>query len=84
MDKDIRILVVEDSEDDMILLIRELHRGGFTPHCKRVETQKSMFDALISEPWDLVLTDHNMPGFNSTAAIEVMRSEEHTSELQSH
>ncbi|MFV1993169.1 MAG: diguanylate cyclase domain-containing protein, partial [Acidiferrobacterales bacterium] len=73
MEKDIRILVVEDSEDDMILLLRELHRGGFAPRCKRVETQKSMVDALISEPWDLVLTDHNMPGFNSTAAIEVMR-----------
>ena len=76
MDKDIRILVVEDSEDDMILLIRELNRGGFKPRCKRVQTRQSMFDALISEPWDLVLTDHNMPGFNSTAAIEVMQEME--------
>ncbi len=73
MKKDIRILVVEDSEDDMMLLIRELNRGGFKPHCKRVETRKTMSDALINEPWDLVLTDHNMPGFNSTAAIDVMR-----------
>jgi len=73
MEKDIRILVVEDSEDDMILLIRELHRGGFTPRCTRVETRKSMLDALISEPWDLVITDHNMPGFNSTAAVEVIK-----------
>lgn len=73
MEKDIRILIVEDSEDDMLLLIRELNRGGFKPHCKRVETRKTMFDALINEPWDLVLTDHNMPGFNSTVAIEVMR-----------
>ena len=34
----LRVLVVEDSEDDALLLLRELRRGGYEPVHRRVDT----------------------------------------------
>ena len=45
-EKPLRVLVVEDSENDTILLLRELRKAGYTPHYKRVETEIEMRDAL--------------------------------------
>ena len=46
MGKLLRVLIVEDSEDDALLLVRELRRGGYEPVVKRVETPGSMKEAL--------------------------------------
>ena len=37
-DKPLRVLIIEDSEDDALLLIDELRKAGFKPHYSRVET----------------------------------------------
>ena len=49
----LRLLLIEDSEEDALLLIREITRGGFDVRNERVETPEAMADALISEGWDL-------------------------------
>lgn len=69
----LRVLIVEDSEDDTLLLIRELRRGGYAPEFERVETPKAMLAALKEGPWDLVITDHNMPQFDSTEALALVK-----------
>lgn len=69
----IRVLIVEDSEDDAMLLLRELRRGDFEPsHC-RVETELEMVQEMKHQEWDLVITDHDMPNFNSRAALQVVK-----------
>ena len=71
----INVLIAEDSEDDTLLLIHELRRGGFEPDYERVETAQTMRRALQSRDWDLVISDHKMPQFSSTEALaEVKRS----------
>jgi diguanylate cyclase (GGDEF)-like protein len=67
----LRVLIVEDSEDDALLIVRELARGGFEPAFRRVQDAAVMREALAQEPWDIVITDHNLPSFNSTAALEI-------------
>src|SRR5256886_6910836 len=67
----LRVLIAEDSEDDARLLLRELQRAGFDPAYERVDSPTSMQAALDRQAWDLVIGDYSM------------RSEEHTSELQS-
>jgi len=68
----LRVLIVEDSADDTELLLEELRRGGYEPQYRRVETADAMRAALRSEPWDLVVSDHSAPRFNSLAALRVL------------
>ena len=67
----LRLLIVEDSEDDALLLLRELRRGGFAPQSQRVDNAPDMEAALKSQDWDLIITDHNMPSFDSSEALKV-------------
>src|SRR5215207_9301253 len=70
----LRVLVVEDYEDDALLLLRELRRGGYDPVSERVDTAGAMEAALDEREWDLVIADHSMPAFSSSAALELLRS----------
>src|SRR5258706_11290702 len=69
----IRLLLVEDSEDDAHLLLRELKRGGYAPVHERVATEASLAAALDRQEWDLVIGDHSMPGFSGIAALVLVR-----------
>ncbi|MEE8121434.1 MAG: EAL domain-containing protein [Anaerolineales bacterium] len=73
MTTQLRVLIVEDSEDDALLLVQELRRGGYAPEFERVDTRKAMLAALEESPWDLVITDHNMPQFDSTEALALVK-----------
>jgi len=72
--KELRILIVEDSEDDVELLLRELRKGGFTPDYTRVDTEDAMRSALTSCDWDIIVSDYCMPHFDGLAALKVLKS----------
>src|ERR687897_87954 len=74
MGVDLRVLLVEDSEDDALLLLRTLRRGGYDPTWERVDTPEDMEAALDGRGWDLVISDHSMPAFSSSAALGLLRS----------
>ena len=69
----LRVLLVEDSENDALLLLRELKRGGYEPSSMRVDNAVEMEAALEDHTWDLVISDHSMPSFNSLAALDLVR-----------
>jgi diguanylate cyclase (GGDEF)-like protein len=69
----LKILIVEDSEDDALLLLREIDRGGYKAEWERVDNALDLQRTLSSNDWDIVITDHNMPGFDSTAAIQIVK-----------
>lgn len=73
MDKALRILVVEDSEDDTYLIVRKLKSNGYDPQFKRVENYSEMASALQENQWDLIVSDHNLPEFNSFEALKLLR-----------
>jgi signal transduction histidine kinase len=66
-------LVVEDSEDDTRLMVRELERGGYNPVFERVETAEAMTAALAKQTWDVVLADYNMPHFSAPEALTLLQ-----------
>lgn len=73
MSTPLRVLIVEDSEDDALLIIRVLRKGGWLPEYRRVDTPASLQAALDVAGWDIVITDHNLPEFGSEAAILQIR-----------
>jgi len=70
----LRVLLVEDSEDDADLLLHELRRGGYEPRWKRVDTAAGLTAALSAEPWDVITCDYVMPQFSAPAALKCIRA----------
>ncbi len=74
----LRVLLVEDSENDALLLLRELRRGGYEPLYELVSTSEEMERALgeassRGEPWEVVVSDYYMPRFGALAALELLQ-----------
>jgi PAS domain S-box-containing protein len=73
MNKTLRVLIIEDSEDDTLLLLRELRRGGYEPAFERVETPESMTSALREKQWDMIISDYVLPKFSGLAALAIVK-----------
>ena len=69
----LRVLLVEDAEDDALLLVEALRSGGFTPYYQRVDTEAAFRAVLAAEPWDLIIADYVLPHFSGIAAIRMAR-----------
>jgi PAS domain S-box-containing protein len=73
MGKPLRVLIVEDSEDDALLVLRELKRNGYDPTSERVETSEAMKTVLAKQMWDVVLSDYSMPHFSAPATLALLK-----------
>jgi signal transduction histidine kinase/DNA-binding response OmpR family regulator len=73
MAKPLNILIVEDSEDDVFLLLHELRRGDYAPDYLAVCTAAGMSKALSERKWDVITSDYNMPGFSALAALKLLQ-----------
>jgi signal transduction histidine kinase len=69
----LRVLQIEDVEDDALLVAIELRRGGWRPLCTRVDTAREMRAALDSGTWDLVISDFGLPSFDAPSALSVLQ-----------
>ena len=73
MPNPLRVLIVEDSEDDALLIARELRRSGNSLTFERVETRAAMIAALEAPPWDLIVSDYSLPQFGGPAALALCK-----------
>lgn len=71
MGKEIAVLVVEDSPYAADINLRYLKRGGYEPVYTVVGDRQAMNRALEERRWDIILSDHNMPGFSALEALDV-------------
>ncbi|WP_290583777.1 EAL domain-containing protein [Ketobacter sp.] len=74
MERFLKVLIVDDSEDDALLLVRELRKGGLRCEFERVESAVGLKSSLNRQLWDLVVTDHNMPAFGSSEALKITKA----------
>jgi DNA-binding NtrC family response regulator len=70
----LRVLIVEDSEPDAALLVRELQRSGYAPVSRRVATAAELQAALAREAWDIILADYSLPRLNGLDALAIVRA----------
>ncbi len=73
MKPSLRVLLIEDLEFDAALLVNLLRQGGYEVTWKRVDTAGGMREALATQSWDLVISDHEMPQFNAPAALRLLQ-----------
>jgi formate hydrogenlyase transcriptional activator len=72
--KELRILIVEDSQRDLDLIVREFRLSGYSVQAERVETADEMSQALLQGPWDAIISDNSLPAFDATRALAVLQS----------
>jgi signal transduction histidine kinase len=72
----LRVLMVEDCDDDATLLVRELTKGGYQVVSERVETPQGMEAALDRAPWDIVVSDWVMPHFSAPDALAMLKAKD--------
>jgi CheY-like chemotaxis protein len=69
----LRVLMAEDSPLDCELICLRLTDCGYTPVVERVCCEAEMRAALERARWDIVFTDHGLPGFSGLAALDLLR-----------
>ena len=74
MKRPLRLLLVEDSEEDAELLLFAVHNGGYEPVHIRVYTAASLHEALAGDAWDVVVSDYTMPQFGGLDALKIVRA----------
>jgi len=72
----LRVLLVDDSENDAALTLHELRRGGYDVESVLVEDAEAMSKALEGRTWDIVISDWSMPRFSALAALSVVKDRE--------
>jgi DNA-binding NtrC family response regulator len=68
----VRVLFVEDSQDDVELQLRRLRDAGLEPQWDRVQSEDELRSALADESWQIALVDYNVPGFSGLEALRLI------------
>ena len=71
--RELRLLHLEDSDLDHVLLLAHLHRGGLRVQATRVDTEAA-FIAEIQKDWDAIVSDYNVPGFGGLLALDLLKA----------
>jgi signal transduction histidine kinase len=75
--KALRALIADDSENDVLLLVRVLRKAGYQPVYERVCTAPAMKAALQRQAWDIVISDYEMPHFGGFEALQLLKESGH-------
>src|SRR3989449_7207965 len=71
--KPLRVLFADDSENDVLMLLRVLRKAGYGPVYERVSSAAPMREALLRQAWDVVISDYEMPGFGGFEALQLLK-----------
>ena len=75
--KPLRVLIADDSENDVIVLLHTLRKAGYEPVYERVSTAPAMKAALEHQTWDIVISDYEMPCFGGFEALQLLKESGH-------
>ena len=75
MDRTLRVLFIEDSDDDTALQVRVLWQAGYQIEYLRVDGPRELIKAL-NEKWDLIISDYSMPHFTGSDALKIVRDQD--------
>jgi DNA-binding NtrC family response regulator len=70
----LRLLIIDDSDDDATLMLHALRRGGYKVAYEVVQTPATLRAALERQDWDVITSDHGMPSFSTLAALALAKA----------
>lgn len=70
----LRVLLIEDCEDDALLILRELRTGGYDTRSERIESAIQLESALSRQLWDVVICDYCLPELDAPAALKILQA----------
>jgi PAS domain S-box-containing protein len=73
--KELKILLIEDSEDDAFLIEYQFNQNGYRTQVKRVETADNMVKALNASEWDVIICDYSLPKFSAPMALDILKEQ---------
>jgi PAS domain S-box-containing protein len=73
VNKELRVLVVEDIAADVVMINHELRKSGIAFRSKRVKTREDYLRELEDNPPDLIFSDHSVPSFDGFAALRIAK-----------
>ena len=71
----LRVLIVEDREDDLLLLLEELDRAGYEPNYQHVDNAGALRTALSTHDWEIVVSDFSLPTMTAHDVLNILRHE---------
>jgi DNA-binding NtrC family response regulator len=74
MSTPLRILMVEDSEQDSRLFLRELRQGGYESQSLRVECAAELTSAQAAQEWDVIICDYSLPQFTGLDSLKLVQA----------
>ena len=73
MNQPLRLLIVDDSVDDVDLLVHALGSQGYQVAYASVDNPAAMRSELERQEWDVITSEHSMPNFNAPAALALAK-----------
>ncbi|VAW82365.1 Sensory box histidine kinase/response regulator, partial [hydrothermal vent metagenome] len=73
----LRLLIVEDNDDDAQLVLVKLRRAGYDTEFVRVDSESGFRAALENTHWQIVVSDYSMPSFSGLKALKILREHNH-------
>ncbi len=71
MSRPLRVLLIEDSDDDVALILRQLKQGGYSPESFRAQSEAELRALLQDGPLDIILCDYSLPGLDAPQAFAI-------------
>jgi len=71
--RQVKVIIIEDNEDDLLLIIMALENAGYEPLYTCVQSRSELEDALRDRKWQLVISDHRLPNFSAPEALKVLK-----------
>src|SRR5688500_9387592 len=73
MESTLKILILEDMEEDVVLIKRTLKNAGLLFETRQAHSREGFVQALNEYSADVILSDHSLPQFNSVEALEICK-----------
>lgn len=70
----VRLLHIEDCENDHVLIVGQIQRAGYTVTTRRVDSLRDLRTALTTATWDIIVSDYRLPGFDALATLAEVRA----------
>jgi two-component system cell cycle sensor histidine kinase/response regulator CckA len=74
MGRKLKLLIVEDYEDDCLLVVHTLRRAGLHCDYTRVHSSQPFRELLKTQEWDVIISDYSLPEFSAPAALDILNA----------